>query len=617
LRYCSHNVLISTNNLNAVDDFMPKPPKTNKIPIFTVTIIALCCSTISLALSPQQSHYEKAVTAFTKKDIAEFERHTNHLKKYKLYPYIEYYRVNQMTLANQSKIDAFLGKYKSYPVANHLKGKWLRFLNKNKLYTKAAQYSAPKFAITSRCIILAAKIKTGLEVEYLPDKDLWLHGASRPNECDPVFKYWRETGRIGPNAYGLRAKLALELGNIKFGAKLAEKSTAAIQTLVHQHRQKRKAISAAKSYKSNALSLLAAVPSAVSDDEVRKWQARQHIFKANWRSLNNTINAMPFKQKSEDQWQYWQARALARLGKRKQAIAKYKKVAKSSNYYGFLSADRLSLPYAICPKNIKVDQAKFLARFPEISRAIDLHKVGSSYFAGIEWNAAIRRMANKTDKIKASVLVAQLGWYDKSIVELGKLKEYRYYNTRFPIKWRNLVQRQARLRGLPEEFVYGLMRTESAMRPNAKSPAGALGLMQVMPATARRVASRYKLGKNTRAKMLTPSHSVALGTAYLHQMGQKWNKQLILMIASYNAGPHNAAKWVKKLPKEADRFVETIPFDETNKYVTRVLDYTTMYNWLLKPNNVKRIGYRISNIGSKSAYIKSRPKVAKIMCNAS
>jgi soluble lytic murein transglycosylase len=165
------------------------------------------------------------------------------------------------------------------------------------------------------------------------------------------------------------------------------------------------------------------------------------------------------------------------------------------------------------------------------------------------------------------------------------------------------------------EFIYGIMRAESAMRPGAISTAGARGLMQVMPKTARKVASHYSLGRTGKTKMLQPDHSLVLGSAYLHQMGKKWNKQLILMIASYNAGPHNASKWVKKLPKEADRFIETIPFDETNKYVTRVLDYTIMYNWLLNPSNIKRIGYRISNIGSNSTYIKSRPKIARISCS--
>ena len=110
------------------------------------------------------------------------------------------------------------------------------------------------------------------------------------------------------------------------------------------------------------------------------------------------------------------------------------------------------------------------------------------------------------------------------------------------------------------------------------SHAGALGLMQIMPATGRYVAKKIGLKLNNTRDILDIDTNISLGTSYLRQMLETFNGNYMLATAAYNAGPNRAKRWAKErgcLP--ADLWVEMIPFKETRKYVRRVLFYTTIF----------------------------------------
>ncbi|HDN27343.1 MAG TPA: lytic murein transglycosylase, partial [Thioploca sp.] len=121
-------------------------------------------------------------------------------------------------------------------------------------------------------------------------------------------------------------------------------------------------------------------------------------------------------------------------------------------------------------------------------------------------------------------------------------------------------------------------RQESAFRAEARSHAGALGLMQLMPATGRAVARKLGLKLKNRRAILDINTNIRLGTAYLRQMLDRFDGNHMLATAAYNAGPNRAKRWAQKnncLP--ADIWVELIPFNETRKYVRRVLFYTRVF----------------------------------------
>lgn len=114
---------------------------------------------------------------------------------------------------------------------------------------------------------------------------------------------------------------------------------------------------------------------------------------------------------------------------------------------------------------------------------------------------------------------------------------------------------------------------------DARSHAGAMGLMQLMPATARETARRYSIPlANTGSAVLEPERNIALGTAYLSQLYGQFQGNRVLASAAYNAGPGRVRQWTRDQPAlPSDIWIETIPFDETRNYVQSVLTYGVIY----------------------------------------
>jgi soluble lytic murein transglycosylase len=128
--------------------------------------------------------------------------------------------------------------------------------------------------------------------------------------------------------------------------------------------------------------------------------------------------------------------------------------------------------------------------------------------------------------------------------------------------------------------VLSIVRQESKFDPETKSAVGAVGLMQVMPATAAFITPKMELSNY---KLLFPPDNIKIGSWYLANMHDEVKNDSLLAIASYNAGPGNVSKWLKTISyKDPDEFVENIPFDETQGYVRNVLgnywNYLRTYN---------------------------------------
>jgi soluble lytic murein transglycosylase len=121
------------------------------------------------------------------------------------------------------------------------------------------------------------------------------------------------------------------------------------------------------------------------------------------------------------------------------------------------------------------------------------------------------------------------------------------------------------------------------MNATVRSPVGALGLMQVMPATAEHTARKKGLSYRGSSDLLQPATNVEIGSTYMRMMLDRFADNRILAAAAYNAGPGRVNQWLARLPGaevEHDRFVETIPFRETRKYVQNVLTYAVIYAYL-------------------------------------
>ncbi|RLA49545.1 MAG: lytic transglycosylase, partial [Gammaproteobacteria bacterium] len=126
-------------------------------------------------------------------------------------------------------------------------------------------------------------------------------------------------------------------------------------------------------------------------------------------------------------------------------------------------------------------------------------------------------------------------------------------------------------------------RQESAFRPLVTSPAGARGLMQLMPATAKEVARKHRIPYKNSQQLFDPDLNIRLGSQYYADVLQRFGGNRILTTAAYNAGPHRVSRWRKKSAGKLpfDAWVETIPFKETRQYVQNVLSFAVIYSILL------------------------------------
>jgi soluble lytic murein transglycosylase len=152
----------------------------------------------------------------------------------------------------------------------------------------------------------------------------------------------------------------------------------------------------------------------------------------------------------------------------------------------------------------------------------------------------------------------------------------------YPLAFREEVAGNAIKSGIPESLIYAIIRAESSYFPTALSPAGAVGLMQVMPATAAAVAKGG--GEKCHPDQLTlPGLNIRLGVKHLHDLLTLYNGDIVMAIAAYNAGSGNVNRWLKtfgKIPRE--QFIENIPFPETREYVKKVLAGAEIYRRLYR-----------------------------------
>jgi len=229
-----------------------------------------------------------------------------------------------------------------------------------------------------------------------------------------------------------------------------------------------------------------------------------------------------------------------------------------------------------------------------LQRAIRLFQLGARQEAVPAWNFALRGM-NDRQLRAAAELAHQAQVFDRVINTALLAQTENDAAQRFVAPFETFVSAAARAADIEPAWIYGLIRQESRFILDARSSAGAAGLMQLMPATARWVAAKVGM-KNFRLKKIDDVQTnTLLGTHYLGMVQERFDGSQILATAGYNAGPNRAAQWRDRLAtqQEGAVFIETIPFTETRLYVKNVLANTTHYALALggEPTSLKaRLG---------------------------
>jgi len=473
---------------------------------------------------------------------------------------------------------------------------------------------------------------------------IWMRGYSQPSECDIAFKYFLDTDENASQAIWLRIEKAFQARRPNLARYLAKKLNDDDRKIVdlwyraHRRPQKtlisllkakdeainrtiivhaidrlarqnsfeareawleiapkfqfnqvqrdklaqRIALSSAFQHRSEAKQLLIELPAEMKTDQAYLWLARIQLRTQDWEGLARTIDQMPKHLRQENEWQYWLARSFEFRGFATRADELMQTLSTKGNYYGFLAADRIDRSYNIEQENASVadvDEAAMLAENPHMLRARELFFLNRPVDARREWFQALRKL--DTTQIKqAATLASSWDWHDSAIKTVAKTAHRSDYSLRFPMPYKQQVLIHAKSRELDPSVIYGVMRRESLFDPMARSRVGALGLMQLMPATARRIASTLGLKKLRRADILKVDNNINLGTQYFRSVMDRFDNNVSLAAAAYNAGPRNVKKWLPRgdniLP--ADLWVETVPFNETRNYVQAVLAYATVFD---------------------------------------
>ena len=243
-------------------------------------------------------------------------------------------------------------------------------------------------------------------------------------------------------------------------------------------------------------------------------------------------------------------------------------------------------------------------------RALELRKAGLDGWAAGEWTLAMGRLQVAEIKI-AAALAHRERWHDRVIFALGNSGDLRFYAWRFPLAWRVEVEREATTNQLDLAWVYGTIRSESAMLETAHSAANALGLMQVRPATGKRIAKKHGLSWTGSAGLKTVTGNLPIVTAYMKDLLHEYQYNPVLVSGAYNAGPEAVKRWLADRPAgEAAIWIETLPFFETRDYIPRVLAFTTLYDWRIG-GGVQRMSARMPHIESGKISITG---TAKVVC---
>jgi len=346
---------------------------------------------------------------------------------------------------------------------------------------------------------------------------------------------------------------------------------------------------------------------------------RYHLRQQNWTQVSRWLEQMTPQQAATGQWTYWRARTQQELGSglagtaiqgcsygfckqggRRAYLAALStpyrlyefssdyrpttardlllRIAGERSFYGFLAATQLQLPLPVNDRIRPVSTAELRAfqQTPAMRRARELYLIGKTWESRSEWNYAIKTMSADQRGLAAS-LADSWGWHNQAAMTAQHSTQQDNLALRFPRPYIDTVKAHALTQGVGADWVYGVIRQESAFLPEVKSPAGAIGMMQLMPATAKMVAKGLGLNHDPN-KLTEVSYNVRLGSAYLREMLDFFNGNTVLATAAYNAGPGRVKKWQPETSSVAgDVWVETIPIQETRDYVKAVTTFQAIY----------------------------------------
>ena len=597
--------------------------------------IALACAAFAPAAHAQDDAVLGAYAAFSAGDPDKLARYASALQGHTLEPWADYWRLRlRIEDARADDVRKFLSRHAGTYLGDLLRGDWLRELGRRGDWQAFEHDLGPlqQDDLEIRCYGWSARLA----------RAAWLEPRELPDGCVALTEKLIKIGAIGEAGIWQRVRLLLANGQLSAARRalaylpareqpderLLTQAAVAPQKLLAQPPKNleprgtrevllfgvtrlarsdaraaaaalegplggqlpaeeratlwlRVAASGAMDQMPEALDWYARAGDAPLTDEQLAWKARAALRAGQWPTVIAAIEPMSMLARQDPAWTYWYGRALAAQGDAEGARAYYRRIADQPYFYSVLATEELGgeaeipRPYTVATEE-EVDAAR---RNPELARALELFRLGLRPEATKEWMFAVRNMPDR-ELLAAAELARRAAVYDRAIGTAGRTEQLHDYRMRYLAPFREVFTTYAGAYDLEEAWVLGVVRQESRFIVDARSGAGAAGLMQLLPHTARWVAQKIGYRGYSAKRVADVETNIALGTRYLKFVLDGMGHP-VLASAAYNAGPNRARRWIPSRPMEAAVFIENIPYGETREYVKRVMANTVHYALLL------------------------------------
>ncbi|HYL88665.1 MAG TPA: transglycosylase SLT domain-containing protein [Burkholderiales bacterium] len=627
-----------------------------------IVALALIAPAAVRASSPADDAVRGAYDAYQAGDALKLARYAKKLDGHVLTPWIDYWRLALRLQDTPNKdVLAFLEQHANTYVAEMLRGDWLKVLGQNEDWAQFERQVAlyPRDDLEVRCYAALMSAEKGAPPSFAELDWMWLEPQELPGGCGKLVQRLLDDEKITVADVWRRVRLLFAKGQItaaktalgyldkadspdermladaarqpkrlleRLPRNLEKRATREVVVLAVLRYSRNEPAAAAKvleqklshqlpeaevRYLWGRIGYEAArehVPEALKwyakagrlDEDQLAWKVRAALRDGEWPVVRETIDRMPAGMRHESNWTYWYGRALAAAGETVGSRAYYLRIAGQTDFYGLLASEELgyvsTLPETMyVPTEAEVDA---VSENPGLVRALELIRLGMRTEGVKEWLFSVRYF-DDAKLLAASEFARRERIWDRSIQAADRTVRSHNFALRYPMPYRDVFSQYAKMYELDESWILAIVRQESRFITDARSAAGAAGLMQVMPRTARFISQRIGVRHYQRKGVTEVQTNVTLGAGYLklvlNQLGSE-----VLASAAYNAGPNRARRWRDdSRPLEGAVYIETIPFPETRDYVKKVMANSVFYAALIQ-NQVVPLKPRLGTIPARN-----------------
>ena len=538
-------------------------------------------------------------------------------------------------------VRAYVEKYPNTPLADRLRVDWLKVLARRGQWSRfALDYPPPASDdVELACYGIQYRWQRDGDEALAAAKPMWFTPQATPDACEPLFAALIRRGDLTTADRLARLRLAVEAGNLRTAQTIAtglpgkdrigelefaEATREAQRTLVkgqfaldtaagrelalaaleraaradaadarapwvklrdrlpeqeRRYGNGRLAFHAARQLNPAANDWFREAGMVALGAEAQAWRVRAALRAVAWDDVLDAIAAMPEGQRQEVAWRYWRGRALAATGRRDEAAIVFGELAREASFYGMLAAEAVGQRFALpanAPHEPAPDALAAFAARAEVKRVRKLAELDLRMESLREWQYIVRGLDDEA-LLLAADHARRVGLYDRAINTAERTASRHDYALRYLAPFRTQFEAAAKMHDIDVALLYGIARQESRFIANIVSSAGAVGLMQLMPGTARWVAKQVGRTDYSPALIADTDLNTQFGAFYFKYWFERLEQKPALAAAAYNAGPGRAQAWRPPVPLEGAIWVETIPFNETRDYVKKVLANSLVY----------------------------------------